>query len=120
MKNYGSRSKLGAMDAKLRVIASEAKQRDSAFSTADYTGKYRPRIRLAEWLPSQEKLEAYLQTAFGPNFEIDEWALSWDQVEAFSRTDLGKGANRSHWWPYFGGARVFKISIQPPHQMPDL
>ena len=87
-------SKLDAMDAKVDVIASEAKANSETALSAPGTTQANtdPEYDLAEWLPSREKLEAYLQTVFGPDFEIDEWVLSWDQVEAFSRTDLGKGA----------------------------
>ena len=87
-------SKLDAMDAKVEVIASEAKANSETALSAPGTiqANTDPKYNFAEWLPSQEKLKAYLQTVFGPKFEIDEWALSWDQVEAFSRTDLGKGA----------------------------
>ena len=86
-------SKLDAMDAKVDVIASEAKENSNITLSASESMQERtdPEYDLAEWLPSRVELEAYLQTVLGPDFDIDGRVPSWDQVQAFLRTDLGKG-----------------------------
>ena len=65
-------SKLDAMDAKVEVIASEAKANSETALSAPGTiqANTDPEYDLAEWLPSQEKLEAYLQTVFGPSLKL--------------------------------------------------